>query len=137
MEVIEYQFKVLKFSWGISINVIASITKFSEWQDRERCQKVVDGLWFLHNGDINFDTDEIEFIKDGLYYEHESIGKRTPFPNDTLVVINAMEFGFCDYQPEGLKAAIAEWAAHAFSFEAKPIDITFDKDSNRYILSYI
>ena len=53
---------------------------------------------------------------------------KSPYKLDTVIIIHSLTFPFCDFQEEGLTAAIIEWAANAFNFEAPKIDVKFNKE---------
>lgn len=52
------------------------------------------------------------------------------------IIINSLHFGICNFQEEGLTAAVVEWAAKVFDFEPPKIDVTFNKPLNRYEFKY-
>lgn len=54
----------------------------------------------------------------------------------TLIVINSLQFSLCDFQEEGLTAAIIEWASVAFDFAAPIINVDFQKEKNKYIFDF-
>ena len=55
---------------------------------------------------------------------------------DTLIIIDGLQFSLCDFQEEGLTAAIIEWASKAFGFSKPRINVDFQKENNRYVFDF-
>lgn len=47
---------------------------------------------------------------------------------NTLVIIDDLQYNVCDFQKEGLIAAIIEWASKAFEFEAPTINVRYERE---------
>lgn len=51
---------------------------------------------------------------------------------ETLIVIQSIGYNYyCDFQEEGLTAAIIEWAAKAFGFECPEIPVEYDREHQK------
>lgn len=51
---------------------------------------------------------------------------------NAIKVADGIWFNPCDFQEEGLTAAIIGWASKAFGFEQPIINVSFQKEKNRY-----
>jgi hypothetical protein len=55
---------------------------------------------------------------------------------DITVEILDLEFPHCDFQPEGLSAAMIQWAAEEFGITPPLVHIRFDAGINRYLFAF-
>ncbi len=130
----KYSFRCIKASWGISIDILADC-KQKSLHEKKEFVNLAPGLWatILCN---NIPDDEMEFLWKGLQYVGNSIINNSPFRNDTLIVIYSIEYNYCDFQPEGLLAAIIGWAAQEFQFKEPDVNIFFDIARNKYVFNF-
>ena len=136
----EYTYLVCKLSWWIHIKIIAEAVKYSEDEHSKNTFKVCDKLQVKFadkpiNSNEKFCDDDMPYLIDGLRMVSEKIVKGSEF-SDTLIVVHSVQFNPCDFQEEGLTAAIAEWTAVYFGFEKPIFDVSFDKKNNRYIYTF-
>lgn len=135
-----YWYRLLKTSWGISIQLTAEYQKCSEYSGTNII-KIMDGL-YLHIADTKypessgFSIEGLNWIIYGLTSISSDIIKKSPFCNDTLIVIHSVIYGMCDYQDEGMVPAIVGWAAEEFDFEPPIINVSYSRDQNRYIYDF-
>lgn len=140
MNISEHTYRVLKAQWEIYVNIIAGYTSMRKSNYKNTCTEICPGLWaaYINPEEFNFHKEGMpvecdkQFLWDGLKKVSESILMRSPYKSDTLIVIHAIFISLCDFQEEGLTAAIIEWAAKVFGFEAPLITVNFNKMLNRY-----
>jgi hypothetical protein len=125
-----YTYKVLKSSWGIRIALVAEV--------------VPDDGSFLHAiylghgvslaqsiADSRLSAAEIEMLSAGLRSVAVEIANVTA-QKPVVVVLNDVQFVESDYQVEGLAAAIIGWATAQFGLEEHDIEVSFNRETNRY-----
>ena len=130
-----YRYRLLKgASWGIAITLTG---------DSCSAQAVppgavpIDGrVWLDLRLGWQPGEDEIRFLRDGLRLVARNIQQARPGELPILVRLTGLEFNPCDYQPEGLAAAAAGWAAEEFGFAGVDIPAEFDRTRRRYIYSF-
>lgn len=49
------------------------------------------------------------------------------------IAVKEIRYNDCDYQEEGLVAAVIGWAVAEFGLPEREVPATFDKDNNRYV----
>jgi hypothetical protein len=137
----EHTYRVFKSSWGINIKIIAEITSTKNYAENNNYDKICDGLMAgyaskpLAKGEKFLEEDKI-FLWEGLKRVGDLIVKSSPYKSDTLIIIHSLVFSLCDFQEEGLTAAIIEWSANAFGFQAPIINVSFNKEYNKYEFRY-
>ena len=77
---------------------------------------------------------ELDFLRLGLRLVAADVAERRAGPIQVRVV--GLDYNPCDYQPEGLAAAVAEWAAREFGFPAPEIPVSFDRGRSRYVFAF-
>lgn len=135
---IEHTYFVCKSSWCINITIIAEYREFDK--DNSNAMKVVDGLWlkFADKAVVEneiFCDEDLPYLAKGLEKVQREIIRRSMY-EDTIIIINSLQFSLCDFQEEGLTAAVIEWAAKAFGFETPKIKVDFAKNANRYVFDF-
>ncbi|MFC9776586.1 hypothetical protein [Paenibacillus chitinolyticus] len=138
---IEYIYRVFKSTWGIYIKIVSDITQLSQSTEEECLVAISPGIWAKlsdakNTGEDKLLEDEVTFLWEGLRMVAEQIKLHTPYKSDTLINITQVSIAPCDFQKEGLTAAIIEWAAVAFNFKPPTIMVEFIKDTNRYEFDY-
>lgn len=137
---IENTYFVCKSSWCINIKIIAECTNFDESNVGSSAIKVVDGIWLkfadkpIVENEI-FCNDDLMYLAKGLEIVQKAIINNSIYKH-TLIVINSLQFSLCDFQEEGLTAAIIEWASKAFNFSMPIINVEFQKQNNKYIFKF-
>ena len=132
-----YSYRVIKSSWGISIDIVGEYTSMSTYNDNDKsfCQVVNSGLWLIVK-DNNLSKNELKYLIDGLKMVSDLITSKSLYKNDTLVIISSVSYSLCDYQEEGLTPAVIKWAANMFNFEAPRKLVSFNKETNKYEFTY-
>lgn len=135
-----YSIRKRESSWWINIKIIAEVENCKNIDFKDDLINVAEGIWlkyadktFIEN-EIFCDDDLPYFIK-GLKLVQTEI-KRNSVYDETLIVINSVQFNPSDFQEEGLIVAIIEWASKAFNFQPPTINVDFDKKNNKYIFDF-
>lgn len=136
----EHTYFVCRSSWCISITICAEYTDFYNTHKEGNAIKAADRIWlkFADKPIIEnelFCDEDLVYLAKGLSIVQKEIINKSKYKN-TLIIISSLQFNICDFQEEGLTAAMMEWAAIAFGFQPPAIDVAFDKESNRYIFGF-
>lgn len=125
---IEYHFKILKSTWGISINLIAEDLPYMPFYND---YKVINGV-FLRIG-LPFKIHEVEkdFIVAAILRLSDQIHERI-YGQEIVIQITDIEFDHTDYQPEGLYMAMLGWLSKRYDIPLPVIDITYNSDLRKY-----
>lgn len=138
---IEHTYFICKSSWCINIKVIAEISNYDNLVELNNVKKVTDGIWIMFAkkplgiDEVFYEGDLVYLIK-GLQIVQKQIINNSPYTN-TLIVIHSLQFSLCDFQEEGLIAAMIEWASIGFGFEKPLIHVDFQKENNKYVFSFL
>lgn len=122
-----HKYKVLKSTWGISIEIIGEITEYS--CDKEYRQITCDYLCELPD---YLNISEKEYIIKGLLFLHEDIKRILNCPQ-IVIIIRQVSYNVCDYQEDGLTAAIVDTISKSLCIDTVQINVDYDKNSNRYL----
>ncbi|HEX9059664.1 MAG TPA: hypothetical protein VF941_05765 [Clostridia bacterium] len=136
MSSFNHTYRVIKSSWGIVIDVSGELTSISTYDNKSSCKMINSGLWCIITDERLSETEK-KYLYDGLEMVGKAIASNSSYKNETLIIINSVTYSFCDYQEEGLTAAIIQWAANAFNFEAPKINVAFNKEHNKYEFNYL
>lgn len=137
---IVHKYFICKTSWCINIIIRAEIANMDEADLESLAVQAADGLWIrftdkpLANGE-KLDDSDLPYLLKGLQIVKSQICNNSIYKN-TLIVINDLQYSICDFQKEGLTAAIIEWASKAFGFETPTINVRYEKEINRYIFDF-
>ena len=137
---IEHTYFICKSSWCINIKIVAEYTKFNKTDVNRDVINVVDGIWLkfadkpIVENEI-FCDDDLLYLAQGLIMVQKQIIEHSVY-KETLIVINSLQFSLCDFQEEGLTAAIIEWASIAFGFSRPVIGVEFQKEINKYVFDW-
>ena len=137
---IEHKYFICKTSWCINIVILAEIVNMDEADLESPAVQVAEGIWIkfaekpLMNGE-NLDDSDLPYLLKGLQMVSSQIFNNSIYRN-TLIVINDLKYSICDFQKEGLTAAIIEWASKAFEFETPTINVRYNREINRYIFEF-
>lgn len=138
--IVEHKYFICKSSWCISIKIFAEYTDFKNTKVNSKAIKVVDGIWLkfadkpMVENEI-FCDDDLPYLMKGLEIVQKQIINSSTY-KDTLIIINSLQFSLCDFQEEGLTAAIIEWASKVFGFPKPIISVGFEKEKNRYVYDF-
>lgn len=53
------------------------------------------------------------------------------------VEVTEVSFSLCDFQVDGLSVAMRRWLEAEFDLPPLRIDVTFDRDANRYVFDWL
>lgn len=137
---IEHKYYVCKSSWWIYIEIVAEYVELNKCNDNFKAVRIGEGLWlkFADKPIIEnelFCNDDLPYLMKGLEIVQNEIIKNSLY-KDTLIIIHSLQFSPCDFQEEGVTAAIIEWASKAFDFSMPRIKVDFCKEKNRYIFDF-
>lgn len=137
---IEHTYFVCKSSWCISITIFAEYTSLDHVNQKPDETKIADGIWLKFADkpmveNERFCEDDLYWLAKGLRIVQREILVHSIYPN-TLIIIHSLRLNVCDFQEEGLTAAMVEWASIAFGFPAPAIRVDFDKKTNRYLFDF-
>lgn len=136
----QYEYYICKTSWWIYIDIIAEVVDVDVWGLGHSAMKVTDGIWIkfaespIMEGTA-FNMSDLPFLVKGLQMVQDQILSASEYKN-TLILIQSLQYNPCNFQEEGLIAAIIEWAARTFYFKVPTINVSFDKKKNKYIFDY-
>ena len=130
-----HSYRLLKSSWGIAIDVDASYTSIDDYSDKEHCIKLNAGIWFINKCTF-LSKEELQCLMDGVLFIEHNIINSSEHKEKTLIEINDVQYSPTDYQIDGIKVAIIEWASIVFNFKLPLICTSFDKKLNKYLFSY-
>ena len=138
-KLVEHAYYVRKYSWGVWVKFIAEHMEMDAKYKNNAIQ-VAEGLWitFAETPLLKkekFCQEDMPYFVKGLQIVQQQIKENSQHQN-TLIVIQSIQFNPCDFQEEGLTALIIEWAAKVFQFEPPAIDVRFVKSKNRYIFDF-
>jgi hypothetical protein len=128
---LNYQYRLKKASWGIFIDIEAEA--LAATRPPNDAQSAADGLWLKAPADLA--PAERGFLLTGLRLVAAEV-RRCTLGAPHLVHVKEVRFAPPDYQPDGLAAALAEWAAHWFGFEKPDIPVFFDPQKRRYVFKF-
>ena len=79
--------------------------------------------------------EESAWLRHGLTLAGGAVEARTA-PLHTTVTVHRARSPLCDYQPEGLAAAMVRWAEEEFRLEPRAVRTTFDRQADRYVYDW-
>jgi hypothetical protein len=130
-----YTYRLLKgASWGILITLRGDFLPAALLLPK--ATKITDAVWLQIDVGWCPSEEEVGFLRLGLNLVagdvERTCGGRTPI----LVRLTGLQYNPTDYQPEGLAAAVAEWAAQACGFPRPEIPVAFDRARRRYVFDF-
>lgn len=128
----KHKYRVIKSSWGIAIDIDGAVMSITDFKDKDNCKEIYPGIWWFCEMDPLSQGEASHWLLKGLEILYNDILKYSPYKDGTLIIIKSYWFNMCDFQEEGLVAAIIEWVAKALNFDLPHIDVSFCKDTNRY-----
>jgi hypothetical protein len=131
-----YRYRLLKgATWGIAIDLRAEASPLPA-DPQPQAERVADGLYLQIDLGRPLTAEESGFLKLGLRLVAAEVIERRQGSAPIFVRVVDLEYNPCDYQPEGLAAAVAGWAAREFSFPGPEIPVAFDRGRNRYVFAF-
>ncbi len=127
-----YRYRIIKSSWGVAVDLTAEVGS-----DATNAHAAADNVFLRIEAPLKLNAEEHAGIIQGLRLVAPDIGACIAPGSDTVVRLLALEYNFCDYQPEGLVCAIANWAAQEYGFAPPAIRVTFDRVARRYAFDFI
>lgn len=138
----EYKYCMRITSWGIVVFLNAEIAEYVEDISDETIKQVAEKIWITYQEkNVYYDAQgkclspDLPYLEKGLQLVQKQIQAHSKY-EETLIIIQSMWFNYCDFQEEGLTAAIMEWAAQAFGFECPEIPVEYDKENRRYVYDF-
>lgn len=128
---LNHKYKVLKTTWGISIEIIGEITDHSP---DEKCCRVCNDLWCELPDRL--DISEKEYIIKGLEMLCYDI-KRSFARSPTVIVIRRVNYNLCDHQEDALTAAVVDTVSKALCIDTVQVKVDFDRENNKYLFDYV
>ena len=129
-----YTNKALKSSWGLLLSLEAEVRMGDK--GGVRTVPLGDGILLLDAtpGD-GLAESAIEMLARGLRPLTADI--RSKLLNGLVTIaIQSVRYNDCDFQEEGLTAAMIGWATSEFGLSQKEIPVAFDSDENRYTFDF-
>lgn len=136
----EAQYYVQKSSWWIYIKIVAEAVDYHNKQNIYDAVNVGDGLWIAYTdvplikGEL-FTEDDLVYLIKGLNMVKDQLRANSKYKG-TLIVIQSLQYSPCDFQEEGLIAAMMQWCAQYFGFDCPEFKVEFDKNNNRYVFEF-
>ena len=128
---LNHKYKVLKSTWEISIEIIGEITDYTS---NKKCCQVSNDLWCELPDYLSIV--EKEYIVKGLIFLYEDI-KRILDYAQIVIIFRNVSYNLCDYQEEGLTAAIVDTISKALCIDNIQINVSFDQNCNKYLFDFI
>ena len=138
----EHKYCVLKSSWGIVVFLNAEFAEYVEDISDKTIKQVAEKIWITYQEkNIYYDdqgkclSPDLPYLEKGIQLVQKQIQAYSKY-EETLIIIHSLRFNFCDFQKEGLTAAIIEWAAEAFGFECPEIPVEYDRENRKYVYDF-
>ncbi|MBL4795345.1 MAG: hypothetical protein JKY24_07570 [Pseudomonadales bacterium] len=128
MDEIPYRYSFCKASWGMSIELIATKVNKSTFNDKYIA--INEMLWISKKLDWLSDRERY-YLDVGCKIQEG--GELTFRDKGELIFITNVEFNPADYQEEGLAMVVAGWIEMNMGLRSKSIEVSFDKESNKYV----
>lgn len=130
-----YTYRLLEgSSWGIVIGLQGEVMPGARIPPS--AVKVADGLWLQVDVAWTVSEEQVGHLQRGLLLVACDIERTAGGVRPILVRVTGLQYNPTDYQPEGLVAAVAEWAAQACGFAKPHIPATFDRSRRRYVFTF-
>lgn len=129
---LSHKYKVLKSTWGISIEIIGEIT--DHFSSNKECCQISRDFWCKLPDHLNIT--EKEFIIKGLILLYDDIKRILDCPQ-IVINIHHVIYNVCDYQEDGLTAAIVDTVSKALGIDTVQINVVFDREINKYLFDFI
>ena len=124
-----YQYRVIKSSWGIAIDIGGEIVFATEAPFG--AARVLDGI-YVSVGPSWVDDCQRRAIADGVKQMASSVRAACPRGEVATARILDVSYNPCDYQAEAVPWAVAGWIAEALQAPPPEVSVEFDAKRNRY-----
>ena len=132
-----YRYRLMKgAAWGIAIDLRGEALPLPAGPLPPGARQVAEGVWLRADPGWALTEEELGYLELGLQLVADDIAAGRPKLLPILVRVVGIDFDPRDYQPEGLAAAVAEWAAQEFGFPTPEIPVTFDPNRNQYVFRF-
>lgn len=130
MTTYKHLFKVLKSSWGIFVEIEATL--IDKISNNENYVKVNNRLFIsFENYSSMADDFKLELINGLKWVENDmNLNK------DMVIILNNIEINPSDFQLEGLFLCMASWAGVVFEFDLPHYTYEYDKKLNKYVFTF-
>lgn len=129
-----YEYRVLKGAWGIRIWLTAEAVRGAELV--AQASHVVSNIWLSdQTGGRGLSDDEIRMLAEGIRLLEGELGESEHGP-PIVIAIRDLRYAESDFQLEGLAAAMLGWTIDEFSLTPRDIEVSFDRDRNRYFFAW-
>jgi hypothetical protein len=113
-----FNYIVLKSTWGISINFTGELTTNSECSIK-------------FSEKLNLPLDFKNILRAGIRMAQHELN-----PNIKLsIYIDSIDYGFADFQKEGLFYGVYKWIEKELSLDFKQINVEFNSLKNEYVFN--
>jgi hypothetical protein len=130
-----HTYRLLKgSSWGIVITLEGEVVPGTGISPG--AVKITDGIWLEIDVGWRLSEEQVGRLQRGLLLVAPDIERTAGGGRPILARLTGLQYNPTDYQPEGLVAAVAEWAAQACGFPSPPISATFDRARRRYVFTF-
>lgn len=123
-----FTYRVLKTTWGISIEINAERLPKDRISDS---YQALSQYLYVDESLKWLSEDEKYFLLEGLNLASEPLVNF--FGQEFVVLVSNIDFSYTDYQEEGLAMALAGWLNRFFALPLKEIEVKFSKDLNKYV----
>lgn len=127
----EFQFRILKSSWGIWINVAGTITDREKWTRTDGYDPVSECI-VLRVASSSHAVKEYAFR--GIQRVRNLIKSR--YPGGAAIDISELGIANSDFQIEAIEFAVIEWISKLLGIPCPSWTATFVKDKNCYHFEY-
>lgn len=137
----EYKYCMRITSWGIVIYLDAEYAEYVKGLSDEKIKQVAEKIWITYREKNaycdhgKYPLQDPPYLEKGILLVQEQIRLHSKY-EETLIIIQGMQHNYCDFQKEGLTAAIIEWAAEAFGFECPEIPVEYDRENRKYVYDF-
>ncbi len=128
-----HTYRVLKSSWGVLITIVAETREAEEVS--AGAMPLGSAIWLLDATPQHALSEVVmQMLAEGI----------RPLVNDIslavqgaarMIAIRDLRYNECDFQIEGLAAAMYGWAAAEFDLEVREVAVSFNRGENRYVFT--
>ncbi|WP_367391927.1 hypothetical protein [Lewinella sp. LCG006] len=134
-----FEYRLLKASWGIAIDIIGDIVFF----ESSPSSKNIIGAWKGITISLKFSDQlksflsepESRFVRHAILLKKEVISTKVASVGETGILFNldAIKFNLCDYQLEGIYVAVIKWLESELELEdIESINPLYNTELNKY-----
>lgn len=128
-----FPFRVLQASWGIAIDVDARLSFLDHAP--VTAEEIEPGVFLSVAQALALPAIDLDFVRSGLRRLANDL-RQAADDAIALFELDDVEYSPADYQAEGVEAAVVGCLCEMLGCEPPVVDITFDRDENRYVFTY-